>query len=233
MNENSLFLLVAQYLSVAYVVISGLITVLYFFCIKLNYLQDRRISDLFFILMAISFVNSLIIEVINEIFPHDPGKYTIIVNLYNLYELVIYGIFFYRILENLKERKATKYIFSIFLITNVLNYFFYEGIMVFNSLALSLNCIVYITFAILYFRQILQNPVTLHLEKYPIFWLVAAIFFYHSASLFISLFQKFIYLGYFAASFPIWNLYNIFVILYELLIGYALLLWIPHKTSPS
>ncbi|MCB0517007.1 MAG: hypothetical protein R2798_03250 [Chitinophagales bacterium] len=189
--------------------------------------SNSYIVYLFITLLLVSLMISLFSVAFNTSVEIDDA----VSNLYSLFEMIVYGLFFHNILTNPNDKKVTVYVFFTLFILNVLNFLLYEGFWVFNSLALTLNSIVYIIFTILYFRQILKNPVTLNLEKYPVFWLAAAIFFYHSASLFIFLFQKFIYLGYFTTSFPIWYIHNFFMILYELIIGYAFLLWIPRKTT--
>lgn len=115
----------------------------------------------------------------------------------------------------------------LFLLFVVLDMFWLSGIEQFNSYSTSIESLLLIAFALLYFFLTLREMKTRHLEREPLFWISIGVLLYFSSSLFIFLFTNTVNAS-MRALFIIWSIHGIFRILLN--ICFSIALWI--KPNP-
>lgn len=103
--------------------------------------------------------------------------------IYNFFLILRFGLLAMIFNLTLYQHKLIPLIGGIIFLFGLLDYAFIHGPLQFNTFSMILTHICIITLCLLYFRQLLQEPGIIAIQKEPLFWMVIGLFFYHAVSL--------------------------------------------------
>lgn len=112
--------------------------------------------------------------------------------VYNIYIVASYFIItaiFYQQFEHKIIRRALLIVACIYGLYSVLNLLVVQGFFVINSFSLTVESILIISLALVSFAYIFQKVDVIHLEKYAMFWIAAAMLYYYASNLFLFMFS--------------------------------------------
>lgn len=112
---------------------------------------------------------------------------------YTVLEFCVLALLYRQLFHKEHIKKSINIIILLFFAFKILDIIFFTSIRESDTLAMTLESVVMITFGILYFDQVLKEMVIPNLEKYPVFWINSGILIYFSGSLFLFLFSDFIF----------------------------------------
>jgi hypothetical protein len=139
-------------------------------------------------------------------------------HFYTIAEFLILSTFFINVFTRPGLIKAVKVINIVFSLLWLVNFVFFRGVDQFNTLTRSLEAILIIVYAVLYFEQESRVIHAVRWEKTPANWMVTGILLYFAGSFFLFLFSNIITVH---VSKPvlvfIWNLHGVFVVAMYLL----------------
>ena len=103
--------------------------------------------------------------------------------IYNFFLILRFGLLAMIFNLTLYHHKLIPLIGGIIFLFGLLDYTFIHGPLQFNTYSMILTHVCIITLCLLYFRQLLQEPGIIAIQKEPLFWMVIGLFFYHAVSL--------------------------------------------------
>jgi len=145
-------------------------------------------------ILLFGLIISAITDIINQfVFVSNRWNSAILFHGYTVLEFIIYALLYQHFFHNPHIKKGIKVIIVLFLIFKVIDVTLISNIKEHDTLAMTLESIVMITFGLLYFDQVLKEMAIPNLERYPVFWINSGILIYFSGSLFLFLFSDFIF----------------------------------------
>lgn len=103
--------------------------------------------------------------------------------IYNFFLILRFGLLAMIFNLTLYQHKLIPLIGGIIFLFGLLDYALIHGPLQFNTYSMILTHVCIITLCLLYFRQLLQEPGIIAIQKEPLFWMVIGLFFYHAVSL--------------------------------------------------
>lgn len=168
------------------------------------------------ILLVISLVSDLILLIL---FNLSINNY-VVVNLY----LIIQFLICYRLLygDAYVIDRLSIFLLTGFIIFSIVNLFFIQGTSVYNSFSNIAASFILIYLCLRYYHQLISQPPTLYIYKYPLFWISTAILIYYSSNFFLFVVNNYLTIGIDGSHQVIWVFHNIINITKNLLFAVAL-----------
>ena len=157
-------------------------------------ISTNRRRDSYVKILIIGLLISAFTDYINLLFfrrNHLPTA--ILFHIYTVLEFCVLALLYKQLFHKERIKKSINIIILLFFVFKILDITFFTSIQESDTLAMTLESVVMITFGILYFDQVLREMVIPNLEKYPVFWINSGILIYFSGSLFLFLFSDFIF----------------------------------------
>lgn len=171
--------------------------------ISINRRRDSYVKILIIGLLISAFTDS-----INLLFfrrNHLPTA--ILFHIYTVLEFCVLALLYKHLFHKERIKKNINIVILLFFVFKILDISFFTSIQESDTLAMTLESVVMITFGILYFDQVLREMVIPNLEKHPVFWINSGILIYFSGSLFLFLFSDFIFS--FSGQISYWSFWSI------------------------
>lgn len=154
---------------------------------RINYLS----SPMRTILAAV--MNSLVLEILSWAMLFITYTNHWVFNICNIIEFGILGYFYFQMSENEKYKKCLAAIIIIFLIVFPVYLYLHPGsIYRLNPFVNATICLLLTFLSLAYFYQLLQNPKTDNISKYPYFWVNVGVLVCFSGNFFLALLRKFV-----------------------------------------
>lgn len=154
-----------------------------FFFLKLHNRKDFRIIGYY---VTYSFLSTV---VINQLILKASNNTFLSFRIFTLIEGILLVAYLYSILAGKTAKKLLLLFASIFLLT-VLFDLFKSNSKTFDSLPTVVECLILISFSIIYFYEQLTNTNNLFIYNSPHFWIVFAILFFFSGSFFAFIYAQ-------------------------------------------
>ncbi len=173
--------------------------------------------------VMIFFVNSLLFDVVQKVMW--------IYKMNNLYVLNIYSITEFFILWKLYQHNLNKFIgnkifyivLGIFYLFCILNMAFYQGLFSdYNSNTVTLESLIFIVFAQIYFYKILTELNVENLFTEPMFWINIGVLIYFSSDIFIFIFSNYLMKYSQSLNSQMWGIHAIFLMIFCTLLSISL-----------
>ncbi|WP_431294140.1 hypothetical protein [Pedobacter sp. P26] len=153
-----------------------------------------------------------------------------IYNLYIIPEYLFYLVFFCKMLESQKIKKAMWPFGLLYFLFAVINVGFVQGLAKLNTYTIIFGGLITVVLSSAYFLQELnrKNPQLVH--KQPLFWIATGVLVFHSVSL-----PNFIFMNYLSrTNLPLAiALFNILLVLNILMYSFYLIAFLCHKPIPK
>ena len=155
------------------------------------------------------------------------------INLFNIFELLILGYYFFHVIINKQFKNIIKYLTVISVIAILfLTIINFDDVNKYDTITHSVTYLTLMLFVLINFYEILYFNDSLNLGQYPYFWIASGILIYFAGSFFVNLFGNTIL---FNSSFKdYWLIYYILLIIFRIFL--AIGLWFsktPQQLSPS
>jgi hypothetical protein len=126
---------------------------------------------------------TLFVETIGHFLGHYHINNSLLYSLENVFEFGFYLYFLNSVLTQLFQRRSCVLFIALYVIISLINIFFIQSKYGFHTYTFILGCIFVIILCLHYFIMLLLHSKSIALNREPIFWIVIAIFFYHSLML--------------------------------------------------
>ena len=108
-----------------------------------------------------------------------------LLHLFVVISILFLSIVYYRTLGNGLLKKLIVVLVVLALLFVIFNSLFIEGIWAFPSISNTVQSVLFITFSLFYFYQLLSNQEVIHIEKQGLFWINAGVLVYFSSNIFL------------------------------------------------
>jgi hypothetical protein len=114
----------------------------------------------------------------------------VIYDVFAIVELACFLIYIKQIIQNKKLAKYLPLVFVVFLIFNIIDYFFLRTEESFNSIASGVEAIIIIVFCLYYFYEQLKETSTLLIYETHNFWIIIAFLIFFSGTFFLYIYTE-------------------------------------------
>lgn len=152
------------------------------------YFLYRNLWKGYFQWIGVFLIGSILFEAALELFPKIGLNPNIVINLWIIYEFVIYSIVFLLLFKaNRFLHSLVLWVLVIMFFLGLFNFFFLQGISSLNSYTRSTASIIMVIYSIVYFFLLIENLPTDKLTNLPLFWIVTAILLYFSGTFILNI----------------------------------------------
>lgn len=151
----------------------------------------------------------------------------------NLFFLIEFTVIAYIFSNFYNAKKVVSIVYAVYFLYFVINILFFESPLRMLTNTSMLAMLLLIVLLLYYLYNLMIDPVVIHIEREPVFWIAFAFLFYKSGSLFVFLtYNQAINLRAInKITWNIWNIHNLCNILKNILIAIAL--WLNYRTTKS
>jgi VanZ family protein len=182
--------------------------------IRRKYLQKETITIFYLIL------NGILFEAISRSMTFFHLKNNLpFFHIYTVIEFFIISWFYWIVFKNYFSRLLIPVVLLTFFIFSLIDSFIFHNVFTFNSYSKSLECIILVTFSVLYLYKTFNEFQEKDPSDTPIFWINAGFLFYFSGCLFLFTFSNYILTQGKTMGIVVWALHAFFVILMYSLIS--------------
>lgn len=207
------------------VVTYGVPLILFYALLKL----DRQRSEIFW--LAVWFLHSLVSEIASYIllygFRINPN-YS--VNQYQLISTAFISCFFYAVIKAPGMKRIFVIVPAVIMLITVLT-LMRDGIAALVSYVVTLQALMIISFSILFFYRLLADLPTIQVLKYPMFWIVSALFFSYSGKLVVYGVVNYLQHILYDSLIIVWIMHNTLTIISNITVFYGGYLLLMHLRS--
>lgn len=152
----------------------------------------------------------------------------LVVNLY-LFGQFSFLMWIFRI--QLKEKLILSYIYLLFSLFFAVNFIFFQGPWVFNSVSNVVACLIFMCITLNYFYRLLNDLPTLHIHRLPMLWISFAVLVYYGGNFFLFLVSNYLFPLAEESHRMLWILHNLLNIIKNFL--FAIALWQSYRNMRS
>jgi hypothetical protein len=150
----------------------------------------------------------------------------------NTYLLIQFTLLFWIYAIQFKNRPPLKLAYIAFIIFYIINLFFFQGFVFFNTNSNALASLILIFLALQYFYRLMYELPSVHIHRLPMLWISFAVLTYYSGTLFIFLASNYFFQSTEESAVMMWILHNLLNITKNIL--FAIGLWHSyHKVKSS
>ncbi len=146
---------------------------------KFNFL-DKKLKILFLLVLA-----SMIADIFNIVLYYIESNSRPVKHAYSIIEIVLIGLFYYKIFSNTLAKRYIVISSILFLIFSIINLIVWESILEPNDNQSYFAHILIVSLVLIYFYEIFKNQSFSRLEKEPSFIISASFLIYFAGTLFI------------------------------------------------
>jgi hypothetical protein len=165
---------------------------MYYWTLDMNFLAISLLAGLFILfykknpLYLRLFTLFLLYTFLNEIaagYLVEHNKQTL--ELYNVY-VVIQFVFYTYLLSSFildtRIKKVVKFIQPVYVVLSILNLFFFQKWVVYNSITYSIGSLIIVALSIFYFYELFKQKKVVYLTREPSFWISTGLLFFFTCS---------------------------------------------------
>ncbi len=144
-------------------------------------------------------------------------------NVYNIMEYAFLSYYFTKIFVISKVNTFIKYFSTLtLLVITLLTFIDYKNLNHYNSTAYIITCLVLMTYAMIYFYELLNSLNVPKISYYSHFWISVGVLLYFSGCFFVNLFSEIVLLGNDKSINQLWLIYHFFLIIYRIFLAIGL-----------
>ncbi|MBK0379951.1 hypothetical protein [Mucilaginibacter segetis] len=101
-------------------------------------------------------------------------------HIFAVTEYIMVAMIYYRLSTDKTFKRFLLFSIPVFIILAIFSMLLYQGILEFPSVLLSIQEVAFVIFSLLYFKEMLLNPISISLKKQSAFWFNTAFFLFSS-----------------------------------------------------
>jgi VanZ family protein len=185
--------------------------------LKMRYLREETLKIFFYIIIGVLF------EIISSIMLALKIRNNLpFFHIYTIIEFFIISWFYWLIFKGYFSKFTIPITFFTFFIFSLIDSFVFHNVFTFNSYSKSLECIIIVTYSVLYLYKTFNEFQEKDPSDTPVFWINAGFLFYFSGCLFLFTFSNYILTQGRTIAIATWALHAFFMILMYILIAVGL-----------